>query len=367
MPLFAPTIFAIAEIRNRHRASNTIANALGSLAIFLEFLETHAIDLEDRLDDGQLLTAGEIEVIVQKCRINLSTNNRKAVCVSSDVCGTRIRTISKYIGWHVDSRLLSRSYVHSERLVQVAKIVQTSLLARIPPARESSEPREGLSKRTIESIASIFDPNSAANAWTDKHTQMRNHLIWLLFYHLGLRAGELLGLRVTHVDFRRGTLLVKRQPDARDDPRRRQPNAKTLARELAISEVLQRNLTDYILIHRRRLKMATTHDFLFVAKSGNPLSTAGLIKIFRDVRSRLTPPMRTFTPHVLRHTWNDLFSEEMDVRNVDSEIEKKVRSYQMGWKPTSQSATVYTRRFVRRKAVEISLSLQKRAFETAEK
>jgi integrase len=47
---------------------------------------------------------------------------------------------------------------------------------------------------------------------------------------------------------------------------------------------------------------------------------------------------KELTPHVLRHTWNDLFSAEMEGRKVDQENEKKIRSYQMGWKPTSATA-----------------------------
>lgn len=151
-----------------------------------------------------------------------------------------------------------------------------------------------------------------------------------------------------------------RQADAHDDPRRRQPNAKTLARELEISEVLQRQLSEYILKHRRKLKNARSNDFLFVSELGDPLSSSALNKIFRVVRAKYPELPRSFTPHSLRHTWNDNFSAELDGRNIDLELEKKSRSLLMGWKPTSSTAAVYTRRFVRKKAQEVSLSLQKK-------
>jgi integrase len=125
-----------------------------------------------------------------------------------------------------------------------------------------------------------------------------------------------------------------------------------------MSELLQRQLSEYILSHRRKLRNARRHDFLFVSEAGDPLSSSSLNKVFRVLRSKCLELPRTLTPHVLRHTWNDRFSEEVDGRNVDPELEKKIRSLQMGWKPTSNSAAIYTRRFVRKKAQEVSMSLQ---------
>jgi integrase len=119
--------------------------------------------------------------------------------------------------------------------------------------------------------------------------------------------------------------------------------------------VLQRELSEYILNHRRGLRNSHKHDFLFVSASGAPLSIAGLDKVFRVLRAKRPEVPRTLTPHVLRHTWNDVFSAETEARKIDQETEKKGRSYQMGWKPGSQSASVYTRRFVRKKAQEVSV------------
>jgi integrase len=60
----------------------------------------------------------------------------------------------------------------------------------------------------------------------------------------------------------------------------------------------------------------------------------------------------------LRHTWNDRFSEEVDKKDIDPETEKHIRSYLMGWAPTSSTAATYTRRHAQRKAREVSLALQ---------
>ncbi len=360
LPVYWPTLFSITELRNRHRAFNTIANALAALSVFQQFLDEHGVNLPRRLEEGKLLELGEIEALVRTCRIDFTNSNARNSLVTPQVCATRLRTIRKYIEWLVKGKLLARSYPHLEQLQRLATLTMDTINARIPPSSEPLDPREGLAPEAIQRANQLFHPSSPENPWCTEHTRLRNHLIWSVLFHLGVRAGELLGMRIRHIDLRKGTLSILRQADARDDPRRRQPNTKTLARELEISEVLQRELSEYILHNRRRLKNAHRHDFLFVSESGDPLSIAAFDKVFRDVRAKHPDLPRSFTSHVLRHTWNDKFSEEVDERKIDQELEKKTRSHLMGWKPTSQSAAVYTRRFVRKKAQEVSLSLQKK-------
>jgi integrase len=359
-PVYGPTLYVVAELRNRNRASNTMANALAALSVFQLFLDGGGIDLSSRLEDGKLLELGEIEALVRACRIDLSGRKDQAPIVTAEVCATRLRTIRNYIEWLVKGKLLALDYPHKAHLQRICELTVGTINARIPPTSELIDPREGLAPEAIQRASELFNPASQENPWRTQHARLRNHLIWRVLFHLGVRAGELLGIRIRHIDLRKGTLTIQRQADSPDDPRRRQPNAKTLARELEISEVLQRHLSEYILDHRRRLKNAHRHDFLFVSEVGDPLSSSALNKVFRVVREKYPELPQSLTPHALRHTWNDRFSEEIDGQKIEPELEKRVRSFQMGWKPTSKSAAVYTRRFVRKKAQEVSLSLQKR-------
>lgn len=86
------------------------------------------------------------------------------------------------------------------------------------------------------------------------------------------------------------------------------------------------------------------------------LATVG--KLFKELRERCPSLPEGLTGHVLRHTWNDAFSKKMDEGGVTPENERQARSYLMGWSPTSETAAVYTRRYVRNKAKEVSLGLQ---------
>ncbi|HWR14600.1 MAG TPA: site-specific integrase [Terriglobales bacterium] len=358
VPLYGPTVFSVAEVRNRHRASNTIVNALGALSVFQTFLDEHGIDLLARLDEGSLLELGEIEGLVRTCRMDLSASSPQKALVTSQVCASRLRTICKYIEWTVKGKLLEREYRHSQLLQQRGKIAVDTIRARIPPATAQLDAREGLAPETVQRVMDIVRPDSPENPWRTEHARVRNHLIWILLYQLGIRGGEFLGIRNQHINFRKGTLMIMRQADSIDDPRPRQPNAKTLARELALSEQLQKQVSDYILHYRRKLKNASKHDFLLVSESGSPLSYAALNKVFAVLRQKHPELPRNLTGHVLRHTWNDVFSEYADGHKIDEESEKRIRAYQMGWKPTSNSAAIYTRRTVRKKAQQVSLSLQ---------
>lgn len=357
-PVFWPTVYAVAELRNRHRAANTITNALASLRIFQNFLEDRTIDLTERLDGGRLLELGEIEEMVRTCRADCSNRAKRPALVTAEVCATRLRTIRHYLEWRVKSKLLARDFIRSAELQHISDLTVGTINARIPPRGTDPDPREGLAPEAIQCALHIIDAKSPANPWRTEHARVRNELIWSLLYHLGMRRGELLGIRIRHINLRKGTLIIARQADNPDDPRRRQPNAKTLARELAISEALQMRLSEYILKHRRGLGNAHRHDFLLVSESGDPLSISAINKVFRVLRTKFPELPNSLTPHSLRHTWNDMFSLEAEEHNIDAEKEKKIRSYQMGWKPTSSTAAVYTKRFIRKKAQEVSLSLQ---------
>ena len=71
LPIFEPTVFSLSEVRSRNRASNTIDSYLRSVMVFLLFLDLRKINLEGRLDEGQLLSLGEIEELVGICRLPL--------------------------------------------------------------------------------------------------------------------------------------------------------------------------------------------------------------------------------------------------------------------------------------------------------
>lgn len=181
------------------------------------------------------------------------------------------------------------------------------------------------------------------------------------FLELGLRRGELLGVRTSDIDFQKGIVRIARRADSKSDPRAQQPLVKTRSRDLYLSDGLADATYDYILKLRGVQGKANRYEQLFVANgSGKPLSLSGLNKSFRAMRKSVVGLPVDLTPHVLRHTWNDIFSQQMERSGTNPEMEKKMRSMLMGWSPTSDTASTYTRRHVQKKAAQALKDMQER-------
>jgi integrase len=252
-------------------------------------------------------------------------------------------------------------------LDNAAKFVADAIDARIPhvAGRNTLRQREGMSDEDVAELLRVVDPHSPDNPWRDQHTRYRNALLvhWLLF--LGVRIGEALGVHVSDIVTYRKEVTIHRRADDPDDPRRYQPQTKTRARVLPVSGSLLVETQTYILDHRSALPKAKKHGFLFVAsRTGHPMTLATVGKVFKELRERCPSLPESLSGHVLRHTWNDAFSKKMDEAGVTPENERQARSYLMGWSPTSDSAAVYTRRYVRNKAKEVSLGLQDQLLNT---
>lgn len=392
--MFDPTVYAITELRGRNCATNTISSALRGIQCFYLYLELRGIDLKERLEAGQFLSLGEVEDLAGLCRLPIQTLEklkedsaqtgtiRNVISfekvrvrlsdhtddeVNPAVTGTRIRCIRDYLAWLARGAVTRQNWDKGANNEAVNRLngsldrVLSSFTSRIPKHTSSKAigEREGLAPNEISELLRVVSPESPDNPWQNDYTKYRNHLIVHWLYSLGLRRGELLGVRVSDIDFQKGTVTIHRRADDPSDPRANQPQAKTRAREIPLSDGLIAMTYSYVMNRRSLLKRAKKHNFLFcAAHTGEPLSLPSLNKIFRVLRTYCSALPTSLCPHVLRHTWNDRFSEEMDKRQAGEDTEKKLRSYLMGWGETSGTAAVYTRRHVRKKAQEASLKMQ---------
>lgn len=169
---------------------------------------------------------------------------------------------------------------------------------------------------------------------------------------LGVRRGELLNVKISDIDFRKNEVMIARRADDPVDPRRAQPKVKTRDRILPLSSELATESHKYIIQDRRKIFGATMHEYLFVADhTGYPLSIATLNKVFQTLKSKFCDLPADLSPHVLRHTWNDEFSRQLDGKNIGETREVQMRNYLMGWSQTSATAGTYTKRFVQKRRV----------------
>jgi len=397
IPLFYPTVYEAVMRRQINLASATLSADLCAIKFLYSWAKHRHIDLEERFHKAQFLTLKEIDDLADafKSRVDYffddipffnpdgNANPRKplkvkcleafrvrelsrpADTVSSDTAARRLYVAAAYLDWLAQTRTTWIS--QQSQLYENTHIARTqmkgNLEARIPEiSRNETDPRQGITQEVQDLLLAVIDPASSENPWKDKFTRIRNQLFIHLLLELGPRRGELLLLRIGRdINIGSNILTIRRVPDDKDDPRADEPNAKTLEREIPLSDKLARMVFDYINSVRNTLKGARSHDFLFVAaKSGKPLSKSAASKIFRVLRSKVPGLPENLTPHVLRHTWNDNFSKECEDSGVPEETEKKTRNYLAGWKKGSRTAEVYTRRFVKRKAQEVSLKLQEK-------
>lgn len=399
LPIFEPTVFSLTEVRSRNRASNTIDSYLRSIMVFFLFLDLRGINLEERLNVGQLLSLGEIEDLVGICRLPVenihlmleeeqvatkqtfiktkvvllerlrkTSSKKEDISVDPSSAATRLRNIRDYLKWLCTVRILKSGIDLTLRTSLESTLLYTSnaIEARLPSGSYGKK-REGLSPKVVSEILKVINPQSKENPWFDEHSRHRNELIILWLLNLGLRRGELLNIRISDLNFRAETVEVIRRADDIKDQRANQPKVKTRGRQIPLSPGLLDKTNAYIMNHRSVIKGARKHDFLLVSSdSGAPLSIPSLNKIFAVLKSKFPEIEDQLFPHIFRHTWNDNFSEEMDRNNVNEVNEQKLRSYLMGWSETSGTAATYTKRHVRKKAQAASLELQKNIMERSD-
>lgn len=388
MPLFDPTVYCVSELRARNKATNTIDQALRSIMVLLTFLKTNQIDLRERFLNGALFNLSEIDELISISRKSysprdsrdkgsFSSNFHKPLSfekvrtlsiksASNNVCShtaaNRIRVIRDYLKWHVNRHLLKNP--KNEYLKQSWLQCSEILNARIPRIRRfnSVGAREGLPEQQIKRLLEVIDPSFESNPWKSSHARERNNLIVLWFLLLGIRRGELLNIKISDIDSRRNLVTIARRADDKDDVRRKQPLVKTRDRILELSPALLKLTLNYIIHTRNKVKGARKNKFLFVStRSGRPLSFSAVSKIFKEIESSFPKEFSSLTPHLLRHTWNELFSEQCDASQVDRETEVEARKYAMGWKDGA-TAAIYLRRYIARVSNKESLAIQAKLF-----
>jgi integrase len=373
-PLFLPTVFTVSALRSVGRSVKTIEGYLRAISLLYRWCIGRNEELERRFARGDYLSRSEIEDLASALSCSERVTDRdQAVCVAAsrvNLAGrpqlervvrveasdatraVRMARVRYYLDWlsvWSFSSALSISAQRAEDIEVARQRMLDGLRVRAPSQRRGlRQPKKGLDKTQQELIRRCFLPTSPNNPWRLNHVRSRNQLIYLCLFETGMRSGELLGLKLDDIDLRTQKIRIHRRADDLDDPRVDQPNAKTRPRELPISDCLADLFLAYISNDRRSLAGAKKHPFVFVTHKsggalGQPLSIEGFKKVFKTVAMK--SGVAGFSAHVLRHTWNDRFSELTDATATISEArEQQIRSYLQGWSPTSGTASTYTRR-----------------------
>jgi len=378
LPLFYPNLYITTQVRNKSLSYSAMESSLNGISILLRFLSVRDENIEKRFLSGHFFQENELDALRDFCQIKF--RNRTSINtsdglftlseiqdfdekVSSQTEYVRLTVIAHYIKWLAE-QLIS---INKDRftVLQIGKM-EKGLKARRPVKKKRNQDsiEKGLDKNQIDLIFELFRPGSELNPFKDETIRSRNRLIFIMLYHLGLRGGELLNIRIRDIDFGKNQLVVSRRADEKDDPRKYQPLVKTLDRRLPLKETLAKEVHHYILNERKSIPNSAKNDFLFITHKscptqGQPLSKSAYKKIIAIVRE-VSPSLFNLTGHQLRHAWNETFSDYMDSMDEppNEEQQEKIRSYLMGWREGSGTAAIYNARFVKRKAHEAALKLQ---------
>jgi integrase len=376
LPVFHPNLFLTTQVRNtKSNSFSSLLSAANSLVVLLRFLDRRGIDLEQRVKNRAFLEVHELDDLrdftqrkFQSSAVDDSVLSmfspeeleESEGFVESSTQYNRLTIIAEYIKWFI-SHVISRPSTTEWKQIDA---IETQIKSRRPSRKgRNKDIDRSIDEIQLEALFEIIRIDSEQNPFSAE-VQRRNRLIVLLLYHLGLRGGELLNIKVADIDFAKHQLRVLRRADEKDDPRVNEPNVKTLERTLPLSEALSKELHEYVTTDRRLVPNAKRNTFLFITHKsgptvGQPISKSGYHKVMTAVKA-VSPKLYALTGHKLRHTWNRKFSELMDSmdNSPSEERQEQIRSYLMGWKPGSGSAAHYNKRFRQEQANKAALALQ---------
>jgi integrase len=384
VPLPGPTLYTLQRLRTKHLAVNSIEAHLRAVMILELIFRKQKICLLSRARAGEVLMLNEIDSIVATCKSPLE--KIVAQCTKSEQA-TRKAPINidslrlspksskdKLISSHRDRVAYIRDYVDdvAERMMDAQAQDSDTFLrlevarsktyrafsARIPSRRKSSE-RKALNDGQIAELWDILDPDNSKNPFSVGFVRHRNYLLvqWLVL--LGLRRGELLGIRLEDICWQTKTLRVERRQDSISDPRLKEPCAKTIGGEIPLSDELLALTHEYLTDPRLRPKFALdSHTILFVSIRGAPLSNTGLDNIFKTIRGSSDSFPADLNSHLCRHTTNFILSRGFDEQGVSSHDEAARRRSLMRWTSNSKMPDHYNQRRIAEKASESAKKAQ---------
>lgn len=385
LPVHEATLFLLG-FRTRGLAANTIHIVCTVLTIVHRELDAAGINLMERLQRAQFLTTLELDRLATAAQYRIEDlteeeePKRKARVISIHrvhpksklaiepppqvdlkTRAARLHYIAQYLEFLAGYVKGTLPRAQARELAEDAQQGLKAFRAGIPraPTRAKLDARTGLSKEERSLLLQVAHPDSAKNPWKRDFTRRRNWVILVLLLATGMRRGELLGLKIKDLHSNEPKLNILRRADDVRDPRPIEPNTKTGERTLTLPKSTMRLLWRYINEDRRAISAARKHDYVMVSDDGSPFSLSSIDKLFKGLRSTDPGLPKSLTCHVLRHTWNDSFSELADALGLSPEIEQKARNEQQGWTDNSQMAVTYTRRSTMQKGRELALEMNK--------
>ena len=392
VPLFYPTLFATARLRNAGAAVNTIRNQLADVLVFLRWESTQKPkrDFISEFAQGKFLTVSDVVSLRDFAALNMrdmaahgdpDQSERSGIPMLAAQLATRAPL--KTIGGQQHYNRLSTIADYLQFVASVAtqhkhSSTDASSIDRMAKTIRKHRPR-GLASRLddeqgdrspptelVERFMAVGAANHPENPFRNPGVRVRNAIIFGLLRHSTIRRGELLSLRLDQFEFGyEPSVWVRRNQDDPSDSRRYQPVSKTKERPFPLPQALADQIQHYVMNERAKIGPARRHPYLLVSHRkgktyGHPLSLSAVSsQVFKAMRT-VDPAFSAIHPHALRYHFNYELSKHVDKHNTDYRSmpagttvtpitegrELDMRAFLNGHR-SKQSGAVYNRRHVR--------------------
>ncbi|WP_158683606.1 tyrosine-type recombinase/integrase [Pseudoalteromonas sp. T1lg24] len=370
-PIFWPNVYIVSKYDRSEKSVNTSDSVLRALGSAHLWAWSNSKDFDEELRYGGFFSVEKIASLADFLSYQVKSQRQLALRIKTELCKqgsaqpkskkmklirlkndsdviNRINWVAKYMKWHLVRRLgeLSRNGNNTYELRNHANAVLHELRERgdTKSAQDDETKLEGASNSTLKKINEALELNEPAIHYQSDFLQVRNYLLWRLYVDTGARRGEVHMARVSDIDYstQRFHICV----------------SKTKARTVPISIEAAEAFDYFIQKHWSKLPLsARKRGFIFTSILGEQITPRQINRIFEEIRSKLTLPEHV-TPHTLRRSWNDNFSEVIDSmpdsERPSVEKETQIRNRLQGWSLNSDMGAKYARRHIRRKSDAIA-------------
>lgn len=382
VPDFWVTLYVTQRLR-MNKAATTIEQYLKDIRHFRHWEAINGRDILQEIYHGKVLNLEDVIAIREHCAYQVEalkqnrlgkivdmgdfyltkTSDKPTISVGPQK--TRINRIADFI-YHIGCERVKYQPFAAATFDKLEKM-KIQFIKDLPKARlkKKSVDKTVITDSSFEDFVAVAKSDCKYNPFKMTSVQFRNYLIVLTLYETGFRPSELLALRISDIgsDTDDPRLTVERRHDSKDDPRAREPTAKTLGRSVSITKELRELLHTYIRQHRYETKIAKTHPFIFVSHkdkkgyydSGAPLSKGSISSLYKRIEKVNPDIFRGITARSYRHYFNDQLSVAFDKHR--NEVKREVERLEQAGQIEHAKQYAYENQITEARELEIRAEL----------